>query len=58
MTGTEPVAQPAEQSGHPRIDEALDELAGVAELPPAEQIVAYDAVHRTLQETLTTIDEG
>jgi hypothetical protein len=51
---------PAEQggTGHPAVDAALDELAQVAELPPGEQVPAYEAVHRTLSQTLATIDQA
>ena len=45
-------------TGHPAVDAALRGMANAAELPPAEQIVEYEAAHRTLQETLATIDEG
>jgi hypothetical protein len=55
--GTEP-AGTAGPTGHPRVDAALELLQDSAGLPPAEQIAAYDEVHRTLQETLATIDEG
>jgi glycine/D-amino acid oxidase-like deaminating enzyme len=51
-------AATAPETGHPRIDAALAALAAAAQQPPAEQIDVYDAVHRTLQETLGTIDEG
>jgi hypothetical protein len=40
------------------VDAALELLEDSAGVPPAEQIAAYDEVHRTLQETLATIDEG
>lgn len=45
-------------TGHPRVDAALDALARATGLPPAEQIAGYEAAHRTLQETLASIDEG
>lgn len=46
------------RTGHPRLDAALDALERTSGLPPAEQIAEYDEAHRTLQETLATIDEG
>jgi len=45
-------------TGHPAVDAALDAVANAADLPPADQIAQYEAAHRTLQETLATIDEG
>jgi len=45
-------------SGDPRVDAALARLDGVTELPGTEQVATYEAVHRTLQDTLATIDEG
>jgi len=45
-------------TGHPAVDAALRELARVADAEPADQIPAYQAVHRVLQETLASIDEG
>jgi hypothetical protein len=71
VTGPEPVvsAEPEQLSGsaepgasgatgHPAVDAALDELAQAAELPPGEQVPAYEAVHRTLSQTLATIDQS
>jgi hypothetical protein len=59
---------PAEQSptepesvvraGHPAVDAAIEAMANVADLRPADQIAEYEAAHRTLQETLATIDEA
>ena len=61
---TEPDRTPVEAAvdgggptGHPAVDETLERLDGVAGEPPAEQIEAYEAVHRTLQETLHTIEQ-
>ncbi len=44
--------------GDPRVDAALGQLDGITELPGTEQVATYEAVHRTLQDTLATIDEG
>jgi hypothetical protein len=53
----EPDDRPAlEATGHPAVDEVLRSLANAASLPPAEQIAAYEAAHRVLQETLANID--
>ncbi|HEX2774779.1 MAG TPA: hypothetical protein VHN18_20475 [Micromonosporaceae bacterium] len=50
---------PGEQgSGHPAVDAAIQAVEATADLSPADQIEAYDAAHRTLQETLATIDQS
>lgn len=54
----EQAAQPGGITGHPVVDDALDSLERVAPADPAEQIPAYEAAHRALQQTLATIDEG
>lgn len=48
---------PAPTTGHPAVDAALAELARVASMPPAEQVPAFQALHRTLRDTLAGIDE-
>lgn len=50
-------ARPAGPTGHPAVDAALRGVAQVSEVSPAEQIPAYQAAHRVLQETLAGIDE-
>jgi hypothetical protein len=58
---TEPDHPPTrgpELTGHPVVDAAVQAMTNAANLPPADQIVEYEAAHRTLQETLATIDEG
>lgn len=45
-------------TGNPAVDEALRALDDAAQAPPAEQIPAYEAAHRALQQTLATIDES
>ena len=47
---------PPETTGHPAVDAVLRTLANTARLAPAEQIAEYEAVHRVLQETLSSID--
>jgi len=44
--------------GHPAVDAAIKAIANGADLPPADQIAQYEAAHRTLQETLATIDQA
>lgn len=48
----------AAESGHPDVDAAVAAVADAADLPPGEQVAAYEAAHRILQETLATIDES
>jgi hypothetical protein len=56
-------ASPAEvfasgPTGHRAVDAALRSLENAAELSEAERIAAYEAAHRTLRETLSTIDDA
>jgi hypothetical protein len=44
-------------TGHPAVDAAVARLGEVASLSPGEQVAAYEEAHRTLQETLGTIEE-
>ena len=48
---------PASGSGHPAVDAVIQAIANAGDLPPADQIAQYEAAHRTLQETLATIDQ-
>ncbi|GAB1692980.1 hypothetical protein [Krasilnikovia sp. M28-CT-15] len=43
-------------TGHPAVDAVLRSLDNATQLPPAEQIAAYEAAHQVLQETLASID--
>jgi hypothetical protein len=45
-------------TGDGRVDAALARLDALAELPVAEHVAQYDALHRTLQDALAGIDEG
>lgn len=45
-------------SGHPAVDAVLQAMANAANLPPADQIAQYEDAHRTLRETLATIDQA
>ncbi|MDQ1675695.1 MAG: hypothetical protein QOC93_839 [Actinomycetota bacterium] len=45
-------------TGDLRVDAALARLDGLDELPVAEHVGEYNAVHRALQDALTTIDES
>lgn len=53
-----PEAERPEATGHPAVDAALRALTEVADAAPAAQLPAYQAAHRTLRETLASIDEG
>lgn len=60
---TPPLAVPAPDrddagSSHPAVDAAVAAVTAAADLPPGEQVAAYEAAHRTLRETLATIDES
>ena len=44
-------------TGHSAVDAAVARLGEVASLSPGEQVAAYEEAHRTLQETLGTIEE-
>jgi hypothetical protein len=45
-------------SGDARVDAAIARLGRLDELPVAEHVGEYDAVHRALQDALTAIDES
>lgn len=55
---TMPQDGPTDGTGHPRVDAALAELDRIAALPPADQVAGFTTVHRELQATLATLDEG
>jgi hypothetical protein len=48
----------AGSAGHPQIDAVLAELERVERLPPDQHIPVYESVHRTLQETLRSIEQN
>lgn len=45
-------------TGHRAVDAALRSLDNAEGLPVGEQIAAFEAAHRTLRETLSTIDDA
>jgi hypothetical protein len=55
--GEPPAVPRPERTGHATVDAALRAVAEVADAPPSDQLPAYQAVHRTLRETLASIDE-
>jgi hypothetical protein len=52
----ESTATGGDGTGHPAVDAVLRSLANAAQLAPADQIAEYEAAHRVLQETLSSID--
>ncbi|NJC71810.1 hypothetical protein HC031_19095 [Planosporangium thailandense] len=60
-TGADEAPRPAgvgEEAGHLQIDAVLAELKRAEQLPPDQQIPVYEAIHRTLQETLRSIEQS
>jgi len=59
MTEPAETTRPADrnETGHSAVDAAVARLGEVASLSPGEQVAAYEEAHRTLQETLGTIEE-
>lgn len=49
-TPQDPGARPG--AGHPRVDEVLDALTVLDDLPPAEHVRVYEAAHSALREAL------
>lgn len=43
-------------SGDPRVDAATARLEELADLPVADHVAVFDGVHRSLQDTLASID--
>jgi hypothetical protein len=59
QTDPDPAAElPEGSSGDARVDAALQRLDAIDGLPVADHVEQYDALHRTLQDALATIDEG
>jgi hypothetical protein len=54
----DPEAVHPDGTGDARVDAALGRLDTLDELPVAEHVEQFDALHRTLQDALATIDEG
>lgn len=54
--GSDPGA--AAGTGDPHIDAAMARLGGLGGLPAVERVAEYEAVHRTLQDTLATVDDA
>lgn len=56
-TPSEADAAPGGGTGHPAVDAAIRGLDNAVGLSLRDQIAEYEAAHRTLQETLATIDQ-
>ncbi len=41
-----------------RLEQSVRQLDGIEHLPIGEHITRYDAVHKSLQDALSTIDQG
>jgi hypothetical protein len=52
----ESMGQP-ESTRHPAVDAAIRAVVNAADLPPAEQLAAYEGAHQTLREVLASIEE-
>ncbi|WP_412542858.1 hypothetical protein R8Z50_10365 [Longispora sp. K20-0274] len=48
----------SESTGDARVDTALTLLNEAATAPLADQVAAFEAVHRALQDTLASVDES
>lgn len=44
-------------TGHPSVDAALRAVVAAGSVAPVDQVPAYQAAHRTLRDTLASIDE-
>lgn len=58
QAGADSHASVESPTGHPAVDAAVQAIQGASHAPPADQIPTYQAAHRTLRETLTSIDES
>ncbi|MFW6033629.1 MAG: hypothetical protein ACOC9R_00725 [bacterium] len=48
----QPDAAPPEPTGHARVDEALQRLSALDDMPVGEHVAVVEDIHRTLQDTL------
>jgi hypothetical protein len=54
----EPTDVGSEQSPGSTVDAVLERLDGLEERPVGEHVEVFDAVHRSLQDALATLDEA
>ena len=57
-TSVRPAVHWPDRTGHATVDAALQAVTEVGGAPPVEQLPAYQTAHRSLRETLASIDEG
>jgi hypothetical protein len=48
--------KPAAVTGDPHVDEALDRIAGLGEVPDTEHVEAFEEAHRRLHGLLDELD--
>jgi hypothetical protein len=53
----DPTSEPS-VTGEPEVDDALNRLSGIGDLPTADHVEVYDEVHRRLSDILADRDEG
>ncbi len=53
---TGPEVPPAPTTGDPAVDSALERLVAAAVGTPEDQVAAFDAAHRTLQDRLADVE--
>ena len=58
MTHPVPGPSPSAAAATDAVAEALHRLDDLADRPVAEHVEAFDAVHRSLQDALATLDEA
>jgi hypothetical protein len=54
----EEAAAPGESTGDARVDQAMGRLERLGALPVGQQVAEYEEIHRSLQDTLATVDEA
>jgi hypothetical protein len=47
-----------EPTGHPQVDQLLERLRELDEVPTADHVAVYDEIHRGLQDVLANLDEA
>jgi hypothetical protein len=47
-----------EETGEPRVDQAVADLDRLADLPPDEHVPVFEQTHATLRQVLSELDSG
>lgn len=55
---TDAVIEQPEPTGHPQVDQLLERLRELDEVPTADHVTIYDEIHRGLQDVLADLDEA